>query len=135
VCFNAVESTNKKGSKMVPEPAQSTVSTFAAGLSAGAIALLGVTYYGLLWALIGAVVSLLFAPRQTRGQALAAVIGGMFGGAVISDLVVYVIDGSGKMPQAVHLAVAFVSGAGLKQILSAAIDALVGRIRSFGGNK
>lgn len=120
---------------MVSEPAQSTISTFAAGLSAGALALFGVTYLGMLWALIGALTALMFAEQQNRGKALASVVGGMFVGAVMSDLLMYMIDAqaTSKLASATHLGIAFIGGAGSKRILSAAIDAVVNRIRLFGG--
>ena len=120
---------------MVTLPAQSTVATFASGLSAGALALFGVSYLGLLWALIGAVVSLMFTPPQSRGLALAAVVGGMFTGAALGDLVMVLIDGSMSVAVAakLHIGMAFMIGAGAKRILGALIETLVKRIGKAGG--
>lgn len=117
------------------EPAQSTVATFASGLSAGALALFGVSYLGLLWALIGAVVSLMFTPPQSRSLALTAVVGGMFTGAALGDLVMVIIDGSMStaITAKLHIGVAFVIGAGAKRILGEAIEFVVTRMRKARG--
>jgi hypothetical protein len=123
---------------MVTEPAQSTVATFASGLSAGALALFGVTYLGLLWALIGAVVSLMFTPPQSRGLALVAVVGGMFTGAVLGDIAVLAVvlafpSAPLALTSKIHLGFAFIIGAGAKRILGALIEMLVKRIGKAGG--
>lgn len=117
------------------EPAGITISTFAAGLSAGSLALFGVTYHGLLWALLGAIVSLMFAPPQSRKQALAAVIGGMLGGAVLSDLAQLLLPSATdeRVKSGVHLALAFGIGYGAKALMAAALESALKRIRALGG--
>ena len=119
--------------------ASATISDFAAGLAAGSLALFGVTYHGLLWALFGALVSLLFTSPQTRPAASAAVIGGMLSGAVLSDLVLLLLVTTlpslpASIATSIHLAMAFVVGAGAKPILTALVSTIIRKLKKYGGD-
>lgn len=116
------------------EPAATTISTFAAGMSAGALALFGVTFHGLLWALLGAIVSLMFTPPQSRKAAIAAVLGGMLSGAVLSDTIVALLSFAldEKLRAGIHLGLAFLIGGGAKQVLSALLTMILSRIEGAG---
>lgn len=116
---------------------QSGVATFASGLSSGAIALFGVSYLGLLWALIGAIVSLMFTPPQSRKAALFAVIGGMFTGAALGDLAIVLLQSwihvADVVADKLHIGVAFVVGAGAKQFLGKIIELALLKLGKDGG--
>lgn len=125
------------------EPAQSFIGAVAAGLSAGALSLFGVSYFGILWALFGALVGVMFSPPQDRKQVLAAVIGGTLMGAVLGDLgmaLLLVMVGDTSVLKALpdvtkglHLGVSFIIGAGAKLFLGAMLSAIVNRITKAGG--
>ena len=122
---------------MISEPAQSTIATFSAGLSAGVIAVLGVTYLSLLWGLFGALVGLMIVGPQGKGNAILSVIVGMLTGAVLAEGITTAISPAftPRGIQSVEVALAFVIGCGSKQIMSAVIFKLIERIKSYGGQK
>lgn len=122
---------------MVPEPANSAAQATIAGVSAMVLAVTGVTFHGLLWALAGAVVALMFArpepdTARTRAKVLATIFAATLTGAVMADLIAALLEGGGLLPptaaNAAHLGLAFIIGAGAKRILNAAIDKLVGTL-------
>lgn len=119
---------------MVPEPANSAAQSVIAGMSATVLALTGVTFHGLLWALAGAVVALMFARPEpdtvtTRAKVLASIFASMLVGAVMADLIAAILENAELIKpataHAMHLGLAFVIGAGAKRILNAAIDKVV----------
>lgn len=124
---------------MVPEPAHSAVQIAVAGFSAAVLTITGVTFHGLLWGGIGALVMLMITPPSDRGRALLAVACGAVTGAVLSDLLIGLLLGmtsvSEKNAESMHLGAAFLIGGGFKRIFSAGIDMLVARMAAKGGGQ
>jgi hypothetical protein len=122
---------------MVPEPTNSAVQVFVSGLSATILSIVGVTFHGLLWALFGAIVALIFSAPAQRGKAVFSVMAAMLCGAVMADLVLAIAMGnvSDRTAGGLHLGAAFVIGGGAKPIFTACINAAVARINAAGGVK
>jgi crotonobetainyl-CoA:carnitine CoA-transferase CaiB-like acyl-CoA transferase len=70
----------------MPEPTSASLAAFAAGLSAVTLALFGVDYYSLLYALIGALLALARSEQMGRGRAVVYVLLATFAGAVLGNL-------------------------------------------------
>jgi hypothetical protein len=117
---------------MVPEPTHSAVQVAIAGFSATILSITGVTFHGLLWGMLGALVALLITPPQDRGKAVVAVFCGALCGAVLSDLGLSLAVGltglSEKTAESMHLGAAFLIGGGAKQIFAAGINLLVSKM-------
>lgn len=120
---------------MTGPTAETGIQSFAAGVSAIVLALLGVPLLGIIWGTIGAVSVMVFTPTETRVNAIASVIlGGLIGaagGQAISDIGEKFISALGT--QATLVVASLIVGAGSKILLAAAIE----RMRSFieNGNK
>lgn len=133
---------------MSPEPAQTIVSSFVAGISSATLTLFGVSYFSLLWGLIGAVVMLFFTPSQPQDPSLTpmmnkirvvgTVMASAFTGAILSDLLLILfamlLKATATMVLApevsdkLHLVFAFVVGAGAKRFLGSIILAALAKI-------
>ncbi len=121
---------------MVPEPASSAVQVIVAGISATIFTITGVTFHGLLWGMLGAIVMLMMTPPQERGRAIFAVFCGAVCGAVLSDMLLGVATAFAGVPdktaESMHLGSAFIIGGGFKQIFSAMIAWAVARAQPKG---
>lgn len=71
---------------MVPE-GSAALAAMAAAASAVSLALFGVDYYSLLYALIGALMALARSDQMSRGRAVLYVLLSTFAGAVIGNVV------------------------------------------------
>ncbi|HSW19541.1 MAG TPA: hypothetical protein VLJ86_20140 [Ramlibacter sp.] len=69
------------------EPASATMAAGAAALSAVTLALFGVDYYSLLYALVGALMALGRAEQMGRARAIVYVLLSTLSGAVIGNVV------------------------------------------------
>lgn len=118
---------------MVAEPT-SAVQTAIAAISVTILTLLGVTFHSLLWAMLGSLVSLMFAKPIPKSQAVAAVFCGMLCGAVMADM--FVAIAITALPAAtangIKLGMAFLIGGGAKELFSAGIAFLVKRANPGG---
>lgn len=70
------------------EPTSVTAGALAAALSTATLALLGVDYYSLLWALIGALMALSRSEQMGRGKAILFVLLATLAGAVLGTFAV-----------------------------------------------
>jgi crotonobetainyl-CoA:carnitine CoA-transferase CaiB-like acyl-CoA transferase len=71
----------------MPDPTSASLAALAAGLSTVTLALFGVDYYSLLYALIGALLALARSEQMGRGRAVAYVLLATLTGAVLGNLV------------------------------------------------
>lgn len=117
---------------MVPEPTHSAVQIAVAGFSATVLTITGVTFHGLLWGALGALVMLMMTAPQERGKALLAVFCGALCGAVLADMALAALTSFAPLPdktaESLHLGAAFIIGGGSKQIFSALIARFVTKI-------
>jgi hypothetical protein len=70
----------------MPEPTSATIAATLAGLSAITLALFGVDYYSLLYALIGAMFALFKSEQMSWGRAVVYVLLATLAGAVLGNL-------------------------------------------------
>lgn len=109
-----------------------TAAAFAAAASATTLALLGVDYYALLWAFIGALAALWQAGTMRRYVAVLFVALSTLLGAAMGSAAVLVI-GTNHLP--VLILACLVCGAGAQVLLGAAIKRVAELIANLGGNK
>lgn len=113
-----------------------TTSAAAAGLAASlsgiTLALLGVEYYALLWALVGALLAMSAAASMTRGRAIAYVALSTLVGAAFGHFAIAML-GAANRPLLIIFSL--VGGAGAQQLVFTAIAAIASRIAKTGGEK
>ena len=108
---------------------QSWAEAFAAAATGAVFALLGVSYYAVLWGGFGALFGLVLTPPESRWSALFSVFLSALVGAALGELFAQSIGGGQKAV----IALSAVCGAGTKPIVSAAIRAVTARIEKAGG--
>lgn len=125
---------------MIATEPVSWITSFVAGLSAGVLALFGVSYLSFVWAFFGALVMALISPPSTnKGAVLVSVFCGTMSGAVLSNLVmalgvaVMFKDATPAAMNFVLMGLAFLIGAGFKQIIEALLKRVIDRIANAGG--
>lgn len=108
---------------------ESTATGSAAALGSIVLALLGVSYYAVLWGLFGAIFGLVLTPVESRWSALFSVLFSALLGAALGDALSSWAGGGQKAT----IALSAICGAGAKAVVSAAIFALSTRIKGMGG--
>lgn len=97
-------------------------ATFVAAVSGVTLALLGVDYYALLWALVGAMLALGQAAAMPRGRAIVYVLMSTLIGAALGQGAVAWI---GSEQRALLIIASLIGGAGAQLMVGAAIRAAV----------
>lgn len=112
------------------DPASSmTLGGLAGAISGATLALLGVDYYSLLWALVGAMLALGQSAAMTRGRAVVYVILSTLIGAALGSAAV-VLAGQGH--RALLILASVVAGAGAQLLVGAILQAALQRIAALG---
>ena len=113
-----------------------TTSTAAAGLAASisgvTLALFGVEYYALLWALVGALLAMSAAASMSRGRAIVYVALSTLVGAALGHGALALLDTQNR---ALLILGSLAGGAGAQQIVSTLIAAVSRRIDKLGGGQ
>ena len=116
---------------MPPEPATSGVKAIVIGLSGVAMSLLGVDYYSLIWAMVGALWAL-FLNTERMGRvrsviyvSLSTCIGAAVGTAGVSLLT--------SESRALLIVLSMVVGFGAHRVMSALLASTLQRIDKLGG--
>lgn len=109
-----------------------TASALAASISGLTLALLGVDYYALMWALVGALVAVTQAASMGRQRAFLFVVLSTMAGAALGGGVHDLMGGSGRP---VLVLASLVGGFGAQALLGRAVAAVMRRIdRDVGGS-
>ena len=115
------------------EPTTTAVAAVITAISAVTLALFGVDYYALLYALVGALLGLLsIKDPMSRVRAVFYVLLNTVVGAALGSALA---DAMGAKTQVLLSGICVVSGAGAQLLVARAIAALGARIDSFGGSK
>ena len=108
---------------------QPWAEAFAAAATDVALALIGVSYYAVLWGCFGALFGLVLTPPESRWSAIFSVFLSALIGAALGELFAHVTGGGQKAV----IGLSAICGAGTKPIVSAAIKAVTARIQKAGG--
>lgn len=114
-----------------PAAAASGAVAVGAWLSAAVFALLGVEYFAIVWGIGGAVFALTLTQQESRKAAIVSVVTSALAGAALAGLLAS-LAGGGKPAM---IAIAFITAAGAKPIVSKAIESLELLISKLGGGK
>jgi len=109
----------------------SSITTISAAVTSMLLAVFGVSYYALLWGGVGALFGLVLTKPEGRWIALFTVILSALVGAAMGDGLAELAGGGRKAV----VALSAICGAGAKTVVSAAIDAMVSRLRLAGGGQ
>jgi hypothetical protein len=116
---------------MTDPTASGAVAIGGAWLSAAVMALLGIEYFALVWGIGGAVFSLTLTRPESRKAAMVSVVTSALAGAALASLLAG-MAGGGKPAL---IAIAFITAAGAKPIVSRGIAAVENLIARLGGDK
>jgi len=114
------------------DPAVHVAAAYATSASAISLAIIGVDYYAIVWGLLGALSMLALTAPVTRTRAVLTVMASTACAAAMSHFLVGLIA-EDKESRSAIIAVAFVLGAGAQPVLLEVIEAIVTRIRAWGG--
>lgn len=125
---------------MIPETSAATAALMAA-VSAATMAVFGVDYYSLLWALVGAMLAVTLSEKMSRGRAIVYVLLSMLVGAVLGNVVGLRFEHAPKVLLNALCALGGITAQGIASALLAAAprvtDAIVRKIEARlggGGN-
>jgi len=113
------------------DPTASGAVAIGAWLSAAVLALLGVEYFALIWGIGGAVFSLTLTKPESRKSALVSVLTSALAGAALASMLAHLINGG----KPALIAIAFITAAGAKPIVSRGITAVENLIAKLGGDR
>lgn len=111
------------------DPAATGAVAVGAWLSAAVLALLGVEYVALVWGIGGAVFALTLTKPESRAAAIWSVVTSALAGAALAGLLAG-LAGGGK---SAVIAIAFITAAGAKPIVSRGIAAVEALFQKLGG--
>ncbi len=114
-----------------PTSTASGAVAVGAWLSAAVLALLGVEYFALVWGIGGAVFALTLTKPESRKAAIVSVVTSALAGAALASMLAN-LSGGGK---SALIAIAFITAAGAKPIVSKGIETLENVIGKLGGSK
>lgn len=109
------------------EPTSSTAAVVAT-ISAITLALLGVQYYALLWAFVGAMVALIQSASMTRGRACVYVLLSTLAGAALGQAAVAWV---GSEQRALLVAASLLGGVGAPLVVSSLLRAALRLIDTY----
>lgn len=113
-----------------PTATSVTLGALAGAISGATLALLGVDYYSLVWALVGAMVARSERASMGRVRAVIYIALSTLLGAALGSAAVVLAE---QQHRAVLILASIVCGAGAQMLISAVLQAALARIAALGG--